>query len=1240
MVSAVNARAYDSLLREQLSEEEIHQVLAPVGFTDWRAAARSLVRMAKEPQARLPLAGLLGYLLAAMSGAASPDRVLANLERFVQSVPTPHALFDYLTDNPRTIEMLVMLFAGSQFLTEILLRNPEYLEQLASYKSLAQPKSTDQFYLEARAVVAPFQTAVDRLDALRRFQRPELLRIGVCDLLDLFDLPTVTGQLSNLADGLVRVCLEIAADHVNIIPDGFAVVALGKLGGRELNYSSDIDLLFLAAADATRYQRLAERLIEGLARVTAEGFLYRVDMRLRPWGHVGALVSSFDGYMAYLKEHARMWEKQALLKARVIAGDRPIGEAFMQQAEALLFNSAAEKVRADVHGMKQRTEAHLRRHGRGWGEVKLGEGSIRDIEFVVQFLQLVHGGEHLEVRTYNTLSALMRLFGSGFVSGDEYRVLMDGYIFLRTVEHHLQMMHYRQTCTLPGDPEALTQLARRLGFQGEGAHDQFLARYQQHSAAIRAVYLRYLGGNQMNRVTNSQLSTPEVRRHLERMDPSYGATFSEQEIRRHAVLAAHLDDARLVEVDAVPLDDGRWRVTIVAYDYPGELSLICGLLFVYGFSIDDGHVFTYEPMVNSSSSPDEGPVSLRRQPHGLYQAGRQDSRRKIVDVFTVRSTQRQVAADVWLRYRDDLAGLLELMRSGQRREARVELAKRVAVVLRDIADSGATLYPVDIVIDNDTSDQYTVLRIGAPDTIGFLYEFTNALAFNRIYIARVTVDSVGNRVHDTLYVTDAEGQKITDPGKQRELRAATVLIKHFTHLLPHSPNPESALLHFREFIGELFRHPDWPDELASLERPEVLNALAQLLGVSDFLWDDFLRMQYASLFPVVRDVDALATAKSRDQLQAELEAELRLVHDGPQMPSDDAPWRGTLNDFKDREMFRIDMRHILGYTREFDEFSQELTDLAEVIVNAAYHLCHEDLRTQYGTPLLEDGQVSQLTVCALGKFGGYELGFASDIELMFVYAGNGQTTGPGVITTSEFYEKVVQTFVSAIRAKREGIFEIDLQLRPYGKSSSLAVSLDAFRRYFAPKGPAWDYERQALVKLRPVAGDAGLGQQVAALRDQFVYHGEPFDVTAMRAMRERQVRHLVKGGTFNAKYSPGGLVDLEYLVQGLQITHGHHNPALRLTNTRKAMAALADAGILAPGDYVRLRKAYTFLRWLIDALRVVRGNARDLTVPVPDSEEFAFLARRLRYGNDVAQLQGELLRYTACVEELSTRLLS
>ena len=717
-------------------------------------------------------------------------------------------------------------------------------------------------------------------------------------------------------------------------------------------------------------------------------------------------------------------------------------------------------------------------------------------------------------------------------------------------------------------------------------------------------------------------------RHIERMDPSYITTFSDDEIQRHASLADCLDGDHLVEVEANLMEDGRWRVTIVAFDYLGELSLICGLMFVYGMNIHGGEVFTYEPAPGTETTDYSKP-----------QPSLSDTRRKIVDVFTVQPERGDFSSDIWTRYADELAALLRMMHIGQRREARGELAKRVAIVLQETAREMTPLYPIEIEFNNELSERYTVLHIESVDTIGFLYELTNALAYSHVHIARVTIESIGNRVHDTLYVTDDKNLKLTHPERQRELRAAIVLIKHFTHLLPHSPNPVSALLHFREFMAQLFERPNWPDELASLERPEVLNGLAQLLGVSDFLWDDFLRMQYTNLFPVVRDVNALDSAKSRPQIQAELEAALAPIHTGPQPPREDAPWKQMLNAFKDREMLRIDMRHILGHTIEFWEFAEELTDLTEVVVNAVYHLTAEDLRSVYGTPYQDDGLISQMAVVALGKCGGRELGFASDIELMFVYSDNGHTSGPEVITSAEFHEKVVQTFVQAIYARREGIFEVDLQLRPYGKAGSLAVSLESFRNYFAPSGPAWAYERQALVKLRPIAGDGALGQRVARLRDQYVYTGEPFDVTAMRAMRERQIRHLVTAGRIHPKFSPGGLVDVEYLVQGLQITHGSENPRLRVANTRQALTALFEAGILSAEDYTRLRKAYTFLRWLIDSLRVVRGNAKDINVPPENSEEFAYLARRLRFGSDLARLKNELASYLANVLEINTRLL-
>ena len=1211
------------LLLESLPAKSIRHWLVPLGFENWQATHRRLLRIASRAAGRRSFGDLLPYLLTMLSETGNPDHVLVNLERFIEATGAAPEKLHYLATNLRAMEILVKLFSGSQFLTEILLRNPEYFDVLVEHHRLARAKTVAEFWADMPAM-HDSDGGTDYLDALRRFQRWELLRIGTCDLLGLFDLPVVTAQLSNLADSLVQAALSCAATQVlgNPALDRFVVLALGKLGGQELNYSSDIDLLFLAEKDASDYRQLGERLISALTEVTDEGFLYRVDMRLRPWGRSGPLVTSTRGYLSYLDRHARVWEKQALLKGRAVAGNLSTGKTFLRDATPIVFDIAADEARESVLAMRTLTEGRLHQKGLAWGEVKQGKGSIRDIEFVVQYLQLAHGAGQTGVRSHNSLDSLGRLTALGYLAAEDARILSDGYIFLRTIEHYLQMMHYRQTHSLPQDTGALTQLARRLGFKGTQTGEQFKARYEQHRAAIRTVYLKYLGERPMDESGRVPETNDVSSAHAARMDASYTSVFSPKEIQHHAHMAARIDRDTLAQVEAEPLDDDYWRVTIVGYDYPGELSLICGLLFGYGLSIVEGQVFTYRPSEEAQKTRRGG-----REP------------RKIVDTFTVQAIHGDVDETTWRVYADDLRKLLRKMQAGRSQEAQGTLVKRVASVIPNEAATESTLYPVQIQIDNDSSEDYTVLHINAPDTMGFLYELTNALAYSRIYIARVNVESYGGRAHDTLFVTDANGRKIESEERRRELRAAVVLIKHFTHLLPHTPDPETALLHFREFIGQLFRQTNWPDELASLQSPEVLNRLARLLGVSEFLWDDFLRMQYANLFPVVRNIDALQTKKSREQLQIELERALALVHTSPLPPFESSQWQTTLNAFKDREMFRIDMRHILGHTTEFWDFSEELTALAEVTVNATYHLCHEDLRSQYGTPYLENGGISEMAVCALGKCGGRELGFASDIELMFLYSGNGMTSGPTVISTAEFYEKLVRMFLQVIQAKREGIFEIDLRLRPYGKGGSMAVAMGSFRRYFAPDGPAWAYECQALVKLRSIAGSAALGQDIVALRDAFIYSDGVFDVTAMRAMRERQIRHLVTGGTFNAKYSPGGLVDIEYLVQGLQIKHGHKDPSLRHANIRDAMQALANAGLLSERDYAQLRKAHTFLRWLIDGLRMVRGNAKDLTVPPVEGEAFAFLARRLRYGNDVTRLHQDLTTYTTAVQALNRRLL-
>ncbi|HCO21931.1 MAG TPA: glutamine synthetase adenylyltransferase, partial [Gimesia maris] len=415
---------------------------------------------------RKELTLILPTLLQALTDAATPDGSLINFERFINSVSEPEIMLNFLTHNPRAVEILVRLFVGSQFLTEILLKNPDYLERLTRYNRIAEFKSQQQFYSEAMAAARQeAKSTAEIFDILRRFQRWELLRIGACDTFGLMDLKNITVQLSLLADGLVQTCLTILSEELNLPLDDFAVLAFGKLGGEELNYSSDIDLVFIAGDNSTQYWQLGQRLIKSLMESTSEGFLYRVDMRLRPWGRSGALVTTVDAYVDYFARHGRLWEKQAMLKARVIAGNQNLGINFFRRIEPQIFNCDPEEVRKNVLEMKQRIEAELKKKGKDWGEVKSGKGSIRDVEFTTQYLQMANGAKHPSIRSINTLDGLVRLVDHGLIQADEYRHLTSGYVFFRKIEHALQLMHYNQEHHMPTDERELAYLARRLDFQ-------------------------------------------------------------------------------------------------------------------------------------------------------------------------------------------------------------------------------------------------------------------------------------------------------------------------------------------------------------------------------------------------------------------------------------------------------------------------------------------------------------------------------------------------------------------------------------------------------------------------------------------------------------------------------------------------------------------------------------------------------------------------------------------------------
>jgi len=691
---------------------------------------------------------------------------------------------------------------------------------------------------------------------------------------------------------------------------------------------------------------------------------------------------------------------------------------------------------------------------------------------------------------------------------------------------------------------------------------------------------------------------------FEQLDEEYFALFSAAQIADHVRLVPSIDDKHPLQVRVTPRDAASADILLVGYDLVGEFALITGAMSACGLNIRGGQVFSYK----------RGPERLT--PWGGHTRGG-----LIVDLFTVDSDPGQpfdTAAQE--AFRDFLTTLIQLQRQGKQQQARDTLNYRLIDAIRATGRSfPGRLYPVQVGIDNDASPDWTVVHIAAEDTPGFLYSLSNALAMRDFYLHRVNIRSVRGKVQDELCL-GRRGGKITSEEGQQELRLIVVLIKQFTNFLTAAPDPAMALQHFDQFLDRLAGSASLGANLDWLAEDGTLQALATMLGSSDFLWEDFLRMQHANLLPVLREMQATEQPVDAATLRQRLAAVVQAADTA-------AARKVALNTFKDREMFRVDLRHLQHADLPFGVFADELTDLAEVVVAGALDVAQTDLGERYGRPLLEDGQPCPFALFALGKFGGRELGYASDIEMLCVYGGSGATSGPQRLANTEYATLLVQHLRDLIVARQSGIFEIDLRLRPHGAQGPLATSREIFQAYYSAEGQAADFERQALIKLRWVAGDPDLGRQVEAWRDRFVYSAVPFDLRGAAALRERQIAELTSPGQVDSKYGRGGLVEAEYTAQYLQLRHGHALPELRIPSTLRAIAALRKAGALAECDADELAEGYRFLRRLIDAQRIVRGHARDLVLPALESDEFLFLARRLGYWDEdeaAAQLAADI----------------
>ncbi len=545
--------------------------LQALGFAQPEASYDDLLLLRDGPRSAPARAGRRKVLydiapsaLRTILHSADPDLALRNVATFISSVGARTSFLTLLRENPGTLRMLVDLFGGSQFLANAFIRSPELLDTLVRADLVRVHRTAEDLAAELQALLPRDGDFEESLEVLRRFRNQEFLRIGINDLQSVLRPGEVSAELTTLAEVCLRSACAIAARDICArygcaeLPGQMVVLALGKLGGGELNYNSDLDLIFVydeahlspltdvsnqhvvrdgpqetfAASQHVRrkpppsaglrrtglecgrragpgatagaqplpvsvhefFSKLAQRLITVLQVTTREGIVYRIDTRLRPSGCSGPLVSSLEGFRRYHETSAQLWERQALIKARSVAGIPALQERVSAIVTDFVYRAplTADDV-GEIRRLRWRMEQELAKESLERVNIKTGRGGLVDVEFLTQMLQLHCGAREPRVRIGNTLGALEVLAQIGVLPADDHAILVDGYRFLRRVENSLRLAYDRPVEDLDRTHMELRPLAKRMGYVGttDGVGEQLWRDYSVRREAIRACFERW-----------------------------------------------------------------------------------------------------------------------------------------------------------------------------------------------------------------------------------------------------------------------------------------------------------------------------------------------------------------------------------------------------------------------------------------------------------------------------------------------------------------------------------------------------------------------------------------------------------------------------------------------------------------------------------------------------------------------------------------------------------------------------
>lgn len=517
------SRDIQAIFTENIPLEIVREWLAENGFQSPERALNIIKRLREGPPAAhyVPktlnlLNRLLPSLIQAVVTSPDPDMALGYLLSFVEKVGARGTFYALLLENPPVLKLLTKVFGSSRFLSANLVSHPELLDELIHPSKFEISKTKKQMTGELLTMLKDVPDDLEsKMDCLRRYKHTQLLRIGIHDIYSDMDIVEVTAQLSQVAEVCLKSAYRIALKTqlnryslLNNLNPPFVILGMGKLGGMELNYSSDLDLIFLFDDSAHSglpesvdpnefYSKLAQRFITVMSSQTIEGNLYEIDTRLRPSGTFGPIVTSIRSFKKYHSHSAWFWERQALIKARPIAGNQEIFPLVNRALEEIVYGKPlTEKEKKEILEIRLQMEKEIAKESPRRAHIKCGHGGLIDIEFLIQYYQLRNGLEFPEVRKPNTLSALKALERMGALPYKTATVLREGYLFLRKLENRLQILENRSSPVFNPHGPKMALLARRMGYRvkkGQPASESLYEDYRQTTRKIRGYFLRHVG---------------------------------------------------------------------------------------------------------------------------------------------------------------------------------------------------------------------------------------------------------------------------------------------------------------------------------------------------------------------------------------------------------------------------------------------------------------------------------------------------------------------------------------------------------------------------------------------------------------------------------------------------------------------------------------------------------------------------------------------------------------------------